>query len=116
MESAPLARLSTLDRLLPVWIAAAMLVGLGLGSLVPELNDWLDTVKVGTVSLPIAVGLLAMMYPVLARTPTTAKPAITRIQSRQRLGRTYMLGQDIPKTTTSIAPFNSPSPIKSKAR
>ena len=41
--------------------------GLLLGRLVPNLNDWLDEVKVGTVSLPIAIGLLAMMYPVLAK-------------------------------------------------
>jgi ACR3 family arsenite transporter len=55
------------DRFLPVWIIAAMVLGLGLGRMIPDLNDWLDTVKIGTVSLPIAVGLLAMMYPVLAK-------------------------------------------------
>ena len=60
-------RLSKLDRYLPVWIGAAMGAGLLLGRLVPNLNDWLDEVKVGTVSLPIAIGLLAMMYPVLAK-------------------------------------------------
>ena len=41
--------------------------GLALGSLVPGLNDFLDTLKVGTVSLPIAIGLLLMMYPVLTK-------------------------------------------------
>jgi ACR3 family arsenite transporter len=67
-EEAPvLERLSRLDRFLPVWIIAAMAVGLALGRLIPDLNDWLDTVKIGTVSLPIAIGLLAMMYPVLAK-------------------------------------------------
>ena len=60
-------RLSKLDRYLPVWIGAAMGAGLLLGRLVPNLNDWLDEVKVDTVSLPIAIGLLAMMYPVLAK-------------------------------------------------
>jgi arsenite transporter len=60
-------RLSTLDRFLPVWIIAAMLLGLGLGSAIPSLDDALDALRVGTVSLPIAVGLLVMMYPVLAR-------------------------------------------------
>ena len=64
---ATLARLSLVDRFLPVWILAAMALGLGLGRLFPDLNDWLDTVKIGTVSLPIALGLLAMMYPVLAK-------------------------------------------------
>jgi ACR3 family arsenite transporter len=62
-----LTRLSVVDRFLPVWILAAMAAGLGLGRLIPDLNDWLDTVKIGTVSLPIALGLLAMMYPVLAK-------------------------------------------------
>lgn len=61
------ARLSTVDRFLPVWIGAAMVVGLVLGRLVPGLNDALNAVKVGTTSLPIALGLLLMMYPVLAK-------------------------------------------------
>lgn len=61
------ARLSTLDRFLPVWIGIAMLVGLVLGRAFPDLDDTLDRVKIDTVSLPIAVGLLLMMYPVLAK-------------------------------------------------
>jgi ACR3 family arsenite transporter len=66
-DDAVLARLSALDRFLPVWILLAMAVGLGLGRGFPGLNDLLDTVKIGSVSLPIALGLLAMMYPVLAK-------------------------------------------------
>ncbi len=66
--SAPvLARLSVLDRFLPVWIVAAMALGLVLGRTVDGLDDALDTVQVGSVSLPIALGLLLMMYPVLAK-------------------------------------------------
>lgn len=60
-------RLSTLDRLLPLWIGLAMASGLILGWAVPDLNDTLDGVKIDNVSLPIAVGLLLMMYPVLAK-------------------------------------------------
>ena len=66
-DQAVIGRLSSLDRFLPVWIALAMMLGLILGTVFPDLNDWLDAVKIGSVSLPIAVGLLAMMYPVLAK-------------------------------------------------
>ncbi len=66
-EEAVIGRLSTLDRYLPVWIGLAMVGGLALGRLIPDLNDWLDAVKIGSVSLPIAIGLLLMMYPVLAK-------------------------------------------------
>ncbi|MGY1822777.1 ACR3 family arsenite efflux transporter [Geodermatophilus sp. SYSU D00079] len=62
-----LQRLSTLDRFLPVWIVAAMALGLLLGRWVPGLDDALSAVEVGNVSLPIAVGLVLMMYPVLAK-------------------------------------------------
>jgi ACR3 family arsenite transporter len=61
------ARLSALDRYLPAWIGLAMVSGLLLGRLIPDLNDSLERIKVDTVSLPIAIGLLAMMYPVLAK-------------------------------------------------
>ncbi len=62
-----LARLSVLDRWLPIWILVAMGVGLASGRFVPGLAQAVDAVKVGSVSVPIAVGLLVMMYPVLAK-------------------------------------------------
>ena len=66
-KEAVVGKLSTLDRFLPVWIVAAMALGLLLGNVVPGLNTALEALKVGEVSLPIAVGLLVMMYPVLAK-------------------------------------------------
>jgi arsenite transporter len=66
-QAAVVARLSTLDRFLAVWILAAMAAGLGLGRAVPGLGDALSKVEVGGISLPIALGLLVMMYPVLAK-------------------------------------------------
>lgn len=66
-EDAVVGKLSTLDRFLPVWIIGAMGLGLLLGSVIPGINSALEAVKVGEVSLPIAIGLLAMMYPVLAK-------------------------------------------------
>jgi ACR3 family arsenite transporter len=63
-----LERLSVLDRFLPVWILAAMGVGLGLGRAVPSVKTALDSAHVTSgVSLPIFIGLLVMMYPVLAK-------------------------------------------------
>jgi ACR3 family arsenite transporter len=61
------ARLSTLDRFLPVWILAAMALGLALGRVWPTLGATLDRVQVAGVSVPIAIGLFWMMYPVLAK-------------------------------------------------
>jgi arsenical-resistance protein len=67
-SSAPIvAKLSTLDRFLPVWIVVAMAVGLLAGREIPGLGPALNSVSVAGVSLPIALGLLVMMYPVLAK-------------------------------------------------
>ncbi|THV42362.1 ACR3 family arsenite efflux transporter [Glycomyces buryatensis] len=60
-------RLSTLDKYLPVWIGAAMVAGIALGQWVPGVGKVLNAVQIGGISLPIAAGLLLMMYPVLAK-------------------------------------------------
>ncbi len=60
-------RLRTLDRLLPLWILLAMALGLLVGRLAPGVAPALGAAQVSGVSLPIAVGLFLMMYPVLAR-------------------------------------------------
>ncbi|CPR09153.1 arsenic-transport integral membrane protein ArsC [Mycobacterium bohemicum DSM 44277] len=60
-------RLSTLDRFLPVWIGIAMALGLLLGRFVPGLDTGINRVRIDGISVPIALGLLVMMYPVLAK-------------------------------------------------
>jgi ACR3 family arsenite transporter len=69
-------RLSTLDRWLPLWIFLAMAIGIALGKAFPSLAVALDAMKLDTVSLPIAIGLLWMMYPVLARVNYGKIPAV----------------------------------------
>jgi len=59
--------LSFVDRWLTLWIAVAMAVGLGLGSFVPGWTVWISALSVGTTSIPLAVGLILMMYPPLAK-------------------------------------------------
>jgi len=76
--SEPLLRqMSVLDRFLPAWIGAAMVAGLLLGRVIPGLGDALSAVEIQGVSLPIALGLLIMMYPVLAKVRYNRLGAVT---------------------------------------
>ena len=61
------SKLPLLDRLLPIWIGIAMAAGLLFGRLVPGLDTALNHAQLDGISLPIAIGLLVMMYPVLAK-------------------------------------------------
>ncbi|KSW13823.1 ACR3 family arsenite efflux transporter [Cellulomonas sp. B6] len=77
-QATPVARrLSRLDRWLPAWIGLAMLGGLALGRLVPSLAGALARLEVGGISLPIGLGLLVMMYPVLAKVRYDRVGAVT---------------------------------------
>lgn len=71
-------RLSTLDRWLPLWIGLAMVAGLALGRFVPGLSGVLARLEVGGISLPIGLGLLVMMYPVLAKVRYDKVGAVAR--------------------------------------
>ena len=59
--------MKTLDRFLTVWILAAMVIGVALGALVPELASSIELMSSGTTNIPLAIGLIVMMYPPLAK-------------------------------------------------
>src|SRR5699024_8937106 len=70
-------RLSTLDKWLPLWIGLAMVAGLLLGRFIPGISDLLSHMEIGGISVPIALGLLVMMYPVLAKVRYDKVAAVT---------------------------------------
>ena len=77
-EASPgVRRLSTLDRWLPLWIGVAMVGGLLLSQFVPGVSTLLAHMEIGGISIPIGLGLLVMMYPVLAKVRYDKVAAVT---------------------------------------
>ncbi len=81
-------KMKFLDRYLTVWIFLAMAIGVGLGYFFPNIPTNINAVSIGTTNIPLAIGLILMMYPPLAKVDYSLceKPAISTPTMSSRRG------------------------------
>jgi ACR3 family arsenite transporter len=71
-------QLKILDKYLTIWIFTAMFIGIFLGKFIPGIREFIDSLSIGTTSIPIAIGLIIMMYPPLAKVKYEELRLLTR--------------------------------------